>query len=64
VALNPVIKFTTLFGLLAVSLAVRLSTDVGTGVSHGLAGLFFLISVAFVYRSFYGMRIRKGGAED
>jgi K(+)-stimulated pyrophosphate-energized sodium pump len=57
VALNPVIKFTTLFGLLAVSLAVRLSADAGPLVSHGLATLFFLISVVFVYRSFYGMRI-------
>jgi K(+)-stimulated pyrophosphate-energized sodium pump len=57
VALNPVIKFTTLFGLLAVSLAVRLSAEMGTNVSHGLAALFFLISVVFVYRSFYGMRI-------
>jgi K(+)-stimulated pyrophosphate-energized sodium pump len=57
VALNPVIKFTTLFGLLAVSLAVRLSTEMGSNVSHGLAALFFAVSVVFVYRSFYGMRI-------
>src|SRR5258705_6560052 len=57
VALNPVIKFTTLFGLLAVSLAVRLSTEAGSTVSHSLAAVFFLISMAFVYRSFYGMRI-------
>jgi K(+)-stimulated pyrophosphate-energized sodium pump len=57
VALNPVIKFTTLFGLLAVSLAVRLSADVGTAVSHGLAAAFLAISIGFVYRSFYGMRI-------
>ena len=57
VALNPVIKFTTLFGLLAVSLAVRLSTEAGTTVSHGLAAVFFVISIAFVHRSFYGMRI-------
>jgi K(+)-stimulated pyrophosphate-energized sodium pump len=60
VALNPVIKFTTLFGLLAVSLAVRLAQDQGEGLAHGLAALFFIISVVFVYRSFYGMRI--GGA--
>jgi K(+)-stimulated pyrophosphate-energized sodium pump len=60
VALNPVIKFTTLFGLLAVSLAVRLSTETGTTVSHMLAAAFLVISIAFVYRSFYGMRI--GGA--
>jgi K(+)-stimulated pyrophosphate-energized sodium pump len=61
VALNPVIKFTTLFGLLAVSLAVRLTADVGPAVSHLLAAGFFLVSVVFVYRSFYGMRI---GAAD
>jgi len=60
VALNPVIKFTTLFGLLAVSLAVRLTEDVGAGVSHMLAVGFFAISVVFVYRSFYGMRIGSG----
>ena len=57
VALNPVIKFTTLFGLLAVSLAVRLAEQQGSGLAHGLAALFFLVSVVFVYRSFYGMRI-------
>jgi len=57
VALNPVIKFTTLFGLLAVELAVSLRRDLGDSASLGLAGLFFAISVFFVYRSFYGMRI-------
>jgi K(+)-stimulated pyrophosphate-energized sodium pump len=57
VALNPVIKFTTLFGLLAVELAVTLTRDQGAAVSHGLAAVFFLISVVFVYRSFYSMRI-------
>ncbi len=56
VAMNPVIKFTTLFGLLAVELAVSLS-EKGAALSHGLALVFFLISVSFVYRSFYGMRI-------
>jgi len=60
VALNPVIKFTTLFGLLAVSLAVRLSSDVGSTVTHGLAAAFFVVSLFFVYRSFYGMRIGSG----
>jgi len=60
VALNPVIKFTTLFGLLAVSLAVRLTADVGASVSHLLAAAFFAVSVVFVYRSFYGMRIGGG----
>ena len=57
VALNPVIKFTTLFGLLAVELAVSLRKDLGDSAALGLAGLFFAISVFFVYRSFYGMRI-------
>jgi len=57
VALNPVIKFTTLFGLLAVELAVSLGRDMGPGVIHGLAAVFLLISIVFVYRSFYGMRI-------
>jgi K(+)-stimulated pyrophosphate-energized sodium pump len=60
VALNPIIKFTTLFGLLAVSLAVELTAEMGTGISHILAVAFFAVSVAFVYRSFYGMRIGSG----
>jgi K(+)-stimulated pyrophosphate-energized sodium pump len=58
VALNPVIKFTTLFGLLAVELAVSLTHDKGANVTHILAALFFLVSFFFVYRSFYGMRIK------
>ena len=57
VAMNPVIKFTTLFGLLAVELAVSLRADLGDSAALGLAGLFFAISVFFVHRSFYGMRI-------
>jgi K(+)-stimulated pyrophosphate-energized sodium pump len=57
VAMNPVIKFTTLFGLLAVELAVKLSTDVGPAVIHLLAAAFFVLSLFFVRRSFYGMRI-------
>ncbi len=57
VAMNPVIKFTTLFGLLAVELAVSLARDQGTGLTHILAIAFFAVSVFFVYRSFYGMRI-------
>jgi K(+)-stimulated pyrophosphate-energized sodium pump len=60
VALNPVIKFTTLFGLLAVELAVSLTADMGSGISHVLAAVFFLISTIFVWRSFYGMRIGAG----
>jgi K(+)-stimulated pyrophosphate-energized sodium pump len=57
VALNPIIKFTTLFGLLAVELAVSMPDTVSTV----LAGVFFAISLVFVWRSFYGMRIT---AED
>jgi K(+)-stimulated pyrophosphate-energized sodium pump len=57
VALNPVIKFTTLFGLLAVELAVMLTAQQGAMLSHILAVVFFLVAIFFVYRSFYGMRI-------
>jgi K(+)-stimulated pyrophosphate-energized sodium pump len=57
VAMNPVIKFTTLFGLLAVELAVSLTRDHGAQLTHILALAFFAVSVFFVYRSFYGMRI-------
>jgi K(+)-stimulated pyrophosphate-energized sodium pump len=59
VALNPIIKFTTLFGLLAVELAVSLTADRGTMLTRVLAAVFFLVSVSFVYRSFYGMRIES-----
>jgi K(+)-stimulated pyrophosphate-energized sodium pump len=62
VALNPVIKFTTLFGLLAVELAVQLTATQGSSLTHILAAAFFVVSFFFVYRSFYGMRIREGGA--
>lgn len=54
VSLNPVIKFTTLFGLLSVEIAVTMQN---VGLKLGLASLFFLIALIFVYRSFYGMRI-------
>jgi K(+)-stimulated pyrophosphate-energized sodium pump len=57
VALNPVIKFTTLFGLLAVELAVQLARDAGSTVTALLALGFFIVSAFFVYRSFYGMSI-------
>ena len=57
VALNPIIKFTTLFGLLAVELAVSLTKTQGAAVSTGFAVAFLLISLFFVHRSFYGMRI-------
>jgi K(+)-stimulated pyrophosphate-energized sodium pump len=62
VALNPVIKFTTLFGLLAVELAVQLTATQGSGLTHILAAAFFVVSFFFVHRSFYGMRIREGAA--
>ncbi len=57
VALNPIIKFTTLFGLLAVELAVRLTHEKGAGLSNALAVLFLVVSLFFVWKSFYGMRI-------
>jgi K(+)-stimulated pyrophosphate-energized sodium pump len=59
VALNPVIKFTTLFGLLAVELAVEMARPerAGQTVTYALAAVFFIISMVFVWRSFYGMRI-------
>jgi K(+)-stimulated pyrophosphate-energized sodium pump len=60
VALNPIIKFTTLFGLLAVELAVSLSKSQGNNLTTGLAIAFLAVSMFFVYRSFYGMRIRAG----
>ena len=59
VAMNPVIKFTTLFGLLAVELAVTLSANNST-LTNILALAFFVVSLSFVYRSFYGMRIKSG----
>jgi K(+)-stimulated pyrophosphate-energized sodium pump len=61
VALNPVIKFTTLFGLLAVELAVKMTHDASSTATNILSLVFFLISLTFVYRSFYGMRIGSGG---
>jgi K(+)-stimulated pyrophosphate-energized sodium pump len=59
VALNPIIKFTTLFGLLAVSLAVSLTNEQGAMLTNVLAAVFMAISVVFVWRSFYAMRIEK-----
>ena len=58
VALNPVIKFTTLFGLLAVELAVQLTATQGSTLTHILSAAFFVVSFTFVYRPFYAMRIR------
>jgi K(+)-stimulated pyrophosphate-energized sodium pump len=60
VAMNPVIKFTTLFGLLAVELGVFLTAERGSATSQVLAVVFFVIALLFVYRSFYRMRIEAG----
>jgi K(+)-stimulated pyrophosphate-energized sodium pump len=57
VALNPVIKFTTLFGLLAVELGVFLTASRGATLAHALALVFLLLGMTFVWRSFYAMRI-------
>ena len=57
VAMNPVIKFTTLFGLLAVELGVYIGT--GEPLTLGLSAVFFVVSMYFVHRSFYGMRIES-----
>jgi K(+)-stimulated pyrophosphate-energized sodium pump len=59
VAMNPVIKFTTLFGLLAVELGVYLAAERGATLSRVLAVVAFVLSMYFVYRSFYGMRIES-----
>ncbi|MEQ1826142.1 MAG: sodium-translocating pyrophosphatase [Pirellula sp.] len=60
VALNPIIKFTTLFGLLAVDLAVMLRAQQGSELCMILATAFCAIAGIFFWRSFYSMRIRKG----
>jgi len=60
VAMNPIIKFTTLFGLLAVELAVDMTAGIGPAASGILALVFFLAALVFVHRSFYSMRIRSG----
>jgi K(+)-stimulated pyrophosphate-energized sodium pump len=67
VALNPIIKFTTLFGLLAVELAEQMQGGVQLGavtVSTRvlLAAVFFVFSLVFIWRSFYAMRIESGGS--
>jgi K(+)-stimulated pyrophosphate-energized sodium pump len=62
VALNPIIKFTTLFGLLAVELAVSLTKSRGGLLAHTLAAAFFMVAFFFVYKSFYGMRIKGEAA--
>jgi K(+)-stimulated pyrophosphate-energized sodium pump len=62
VAMNPIIKFTTLFGLLAVEMAVGMVTQEQQGLAWCLAAVFLALNLVFVYRSFYGMRIEQGGA--
>ncbi len=59
VALNPVIKFTTLFGLLAVEIAINMKDQ---AIKNGIGAFFFLVALVFVYRSFYGMRIPEENA--
>jgi K(+)-stimulated pyrophosphate-energized sodium pump len=72
-ALNPILKFTTLFGLLAVELAISLGAQpegkwfVATNTTLGLSAVFFLIASFFIYQSFYGMRIKdasQGNTQD
>jgi K(+)-stimulated pyrophosphate-energized sodium pump len=63
VAMNPVIKFTTLFGLLAVELAVSLAAQQGRGITLFFSAAFLLVSMYFVWRSFYKMRIEGGSSE-
>jgi len=62
VAMNPIIKFTTLFGLLAVELAVEMVRNGHATLTRGLSVAFFLIALVFVYRSFYAMRIQSANA--
>src|SRR6266478_4914623 len=59
VALNPIIKFTTLFGLLAVDLAVSVGKNQGTVFTTAISAVFIAISMVFIYRSFYNMRIQS-----
>ena len=60
VAMNPIIKFTTLFGLLATEIAIKMQP----GVKLALGSILFVVALVFIYRSFYGMRIpeeKEGG---
>ncbi|HET9554395.1 MAG TPA: sodium/proton-translocating pyrophosphatase, partial [Anaeromyxobacteraceae bacterium] len=60
VAMNPVIKFTTLFGLLAVELALQMTAAGQGALRVALSFAFLAVALVFVYRSFYGMRIESG----
>jgi K(+)-stimulated pyrophosphate-energized sodium pump len=62
VAMNPIIKFTTLFGLLAVEMAVGMVAQGQQGMAWCLAAIFLALNLTFVYRSFYGMRIEQSGS--
>lgn len=62
VAMNPIIKFTTLFGLLAVEMAVGMSAQGQRPLTLLLAAVFFAINIVFVWRSFYCMRIDTAAA--
>jgi len=65
VSMNPVIKFTTLFGLLAVEIAVEMKKASPAGTKNMvIGGIFFLVALFFVYRSFYGMRIPEASAKN
>ena len=55
--MNPVIKFTTLFGLLATEIAVTMQNDGQQNLKWAIGGVLFVVALVFVYRSFYGMRI-------
>jgi K(+)-stimulated pyrophosphate-energized sodium pump len=63
VAMNPIIKFTTLFGLLATEIAVAMQRAGKTGLKMGIAISLFVVALVFVYRSFYSMRIPEDRAE-
>src|SRR6266851_2627127 len=64
VAMNPIIKFTTLFGLLAVELAVSLTAERGVALTLVLAGAFLVVALVFVWRSFYAMRIESAARSE
>jgi len=60
VALNPVIKFTTLFGLLAVEIAATMQNQ---NLKNAIGGVLFVVALFFVHRSFYGMRVPEAKEE-
>jgi len=67
VAMNPIIKFTTLFGLLAVELAEQITVanaENGAKIRYAIAFVLFVVSAVFVWRSFYGMRIEGSSSSD